>query len=373
MTTATTTPTTTATTTAATSAPPATATPPAPAAIAHFHAFAALAARARLEPFEYEPLPLGDDDVEIAITHCGVCHSDAHLVDDEWGISSFPLVPGHEIVGRVEAKGRRVRHLATGDLVGVGWTRDACLHCHECLVGNEHLCLATQGTCVGHFGGFADRMRVSGEWAFRIPDGLDAAATAPLLGAGATVYGALLAAGARAAMRVGVCGLGGLGHLAVRFARAMGCEVTVFSGTTDKRDDALALGAHHFIAPGWESAASAFDDIVLATSPTAPDWNALLRRLRPNGTLVVLGPVGATVAAEGMPLVSGRRRIMGSCAAGRATIHEMLAFAARHRIGAQVERFAFTDAAAALDRAREGKARYRVVLERELAEAREPR
>lgn len=353
----------TATTTATT---PATASSPArPSTDAvHFHARAALAARGRLEPFEYEPLALGDADVEIAITHCGVCHSDAHLVDDDWGISTYPLVPGHEIVGRVVAKGRRAGHLATGDLVGVGWTREACLHCRECLTGNEHLCLATQGTCVGHFGGFADRMRVSGEWAFRIPDGLDAAATAPLLGAGVTVYGALRAAGARPAMRVGVCGLGGLGHLAVRFARAMGCEVTVFSGTSDKREDALALGAHHFIAPGWEAAATAYDDLVLATAPAEPDWNALLRRLRPDGTLVLVGAAGGAIAAEAMPLVAGRRRIMGSCAGGRATTLEMLDFAARHRIGAQVERFAFDDAAAALDRVREGKARYRVVLER---------
>lgn len=363
---------TTAPTTARTTATPQPPAPP-PSGTVHFHAFAALAPHGRLEPFEYEPLALGDDDVEIAITHCGVCHSDAHLVDDDWGISTYPLVPGHEIVGRVVAKGRRVGHLAVGELVGVGWTRDACLHCHECLTGNEHLCLATQGTCVGHFGGFADRMRVSGEWAFRIPDGLDAAATAPLLGAGATVYGALRAAGVRPAMRVGVCGLGGLGHLAVRFARAMGCEVTVFSGTRDKREDALALGAHHFIAPGWEAAATAFDDIVLATAPSAPDWNALLRRLRPDGTLVFVGAAGGTIAAEAMPLVAGRRRIMGSCAGGRAVILEMLAFAARHRIGAQVERFKFDDAAAALDHVREGKARYRVVLEREPAHAGEAR
>jgi uncharacterized zinc-type alcohol dehydrogenase-like protein len=342
----------------ATPAPQPTSTP------VRFHAMAALSAKGRLEPFEYEPVALGDHDVEIAVTHCGLCHSDVHLVDDDWGISRYPLVPGHEVVGRIVARGRHVAHLAPGDLVGVGWMRRACLHCPECLSGNEQLCAQAEGTSVGHFGGCTDRMRVAGDWAFRLPGGLEPATVAPLLCGGLTVYGALRSAGVRSAMRVAVCGLGGLGHLAVRFARAMGCEVTVFSGSADKREDALAMGAHRFVAPGCGEGEPGREDIVLATAPAADDWNELLRRLRPDGTLVVVGPVGSPVAIDALPLVAGRRRVMGSATGGRWLMLEMLGFAARHGIVATVERFPFAEAAAALDRVREGKARYRVVLER---------
>jgi len=324
---------------------------------------AARAARGPLEPFEYEPAPLGDHDIEIRISHCGICHSDVHLVDDDWGISAYPLVPGHEVVGHVAAAGRHVSHLAVGDRVGVGWYRSTCLHCNECLRGNDNLCLANQATCVGHHGGFADRVRLSSEWAFRVPAALDAAAVAPLLCGGITLYGGYRAAGLHPSMRVGIVGLGGLGHLGVRFARAFGCEVTVFSRTAAKRADAMAMGAHRFVAPGADAAEPGRYDLIVSTAPADLDWQAMVDLLRPDGTLLFVGVPGKPVSVGAFPLIAGRRRIMGSPTGSRWMINEMLEFAARHGIEAQVERHPFAEANAALDRVRRGEARYRAVLE----------
>src|SRR5512139_2529524 len=212
-----------------------------------FHAYAAHARKGPLVPFVYDPSPLGPHDVEIRITHCGICHSDVHLVDGDWGVGSYPMVPGHEIVGTVAALGPEARHLETGQRVGVGWQRGACLGCDLCGTGDENLCPRNEATCVDHHGGFADRIRVDGRFAFPIPDALASENAAPLLCGGATVYSPLRR-WVKPPMRVGVVGIGGLGHLALQFARAMGCEVTAISSSPDKAAEARGFGAHHFLA-----------------------------------------------------------------------------------------------------------------------------
>ena len=183
---------------------------------------------------------LGPHDVEIRISHCGICHSDVHLVDGDWGMGSYPMVPGHEIVGTVAALGPEVRHLEAGARVGVGWQRGACLACESCGAGDENLCAENEATCVGHHGGFADRIRLDGRFAFPIPEGLASENAAPLLCGGATVYSPLRR-WVKPSMRVGVVGIGGLGHLGLQFARAMGCEVTAISSTPDKEAEARSL------------------------------------------------------------------------------------------------------------------------------------
>src|SRR5512139_2220194 len=256
-----------------------------------FHAYAAHAKKGALVPFVYEPSPLGPHDVEIGISHCGICHSDVHLVDGDWGMGTYPMVPGHEIVGTVAALGPEVRHLEAGQRVGVGWQRGACLSCESCAAGEENLCLRNEATCVDHHGGFADRIRLDGRFAFPMPEGLESESAAPLLCGGVTVYSPLRR-WVRPSMRVGVVGIGGLGHLALQFARAMGCEVAAISTSPDKEEEARSFGAHRFLAtrePKALRSAAGTLDFILSTVFASPDWKGLLGALRPNGVLCLDG------------------------------------------------------------------------------------
>ncbi len=318
-----------------------------------FHAHAAKGAKAHLEPFHYEPGPLGPHEVEIAITHCGICHSDVHLVDGEWG-DHFPLVPGHEIVGAVAAG----RAFAPGDRVGVGWQRDSCGECAHCRAGEEVLCAKNEATCMGHFGGFADRIRVNERFAFRIPPELPSETAAPLLCGGITVY-TPLARHAGEGGRVGIIGIGGLGHLALQFARALGCEVTAFSRTTDKEAEARRFGADHFVT-GVPSRGSL--DLILNTAHVAPDMALYLAALRPKGVFCQLGAAPEPLSVPAMLLIGGSRSVTGSAIGSPAAIREMLALAARHGIAAKTEVVPMATADAALDRTRRNQARYRMVL-----------
>lgn len=329
------------------------------------HAYASMSCGHALEPFEYDERPLGPHDIEIDITHCGICHSDLHLIDNDWGVSTYPLVPGHEIIGTVRATGPEVRGLQSGQRVGVGWQRGACLECDPCVRGDEPFCAESQATCVGHFGGYADRIRVDGRFAFPIPEALDSENAAPLLCGGATVYSPLHHYGVRPHMRVGVIGIGGLGHLALQFARAFGCEVTAFSSSPDKADEAARFGAHHFVSSRSGEAlaevAGRFDFILSTVDAGGIDWPGYLQALRPNGRLCLVGvPAQPLSIPAGMLLA--RKSVSGSMIAGRGTLREMLGFAARHRIVAQTETFPMREVNTALDRLRANEARYRIVL-----------
>jgi uncharacterized zinc-type alcohol dehydrogenase-like protein len=329
-----------------------------------FHAYAAHARKGPLVPFVYEPSPLGPHDVEIRVTHCGICHSDVHLVDGDWGAGSYPMVPGHEIVGTVAAAGPEVRHLQVGERVGVGWQRASCLSCELCNRGHENLCPRSEDTCVGHHGGFADRIRVDGRFAFPIPEALASENAAPLLCAGVTVY-APLRRWVRSPMRVGVVGIGGLGHLALQFARAMGCEVTAISSTPDKEPDARSLGAHRFLATGerdaLRSAASTLD-FILSTVYVPQDWRGLLRALRPDGVLCFVGAPAEPLELPVGALLGRQSTVTASAIGGRPAVREMLDFAARHGVAARTHVQRLAEADAALDEVRRGRARYRIVL-----------
>ena len=332
-------------------------------------AFAAREKRARLEAHEYEPGPMGPAEVEIAVSHCGLCHSDLHLVDDAWNRSVYPLVPGHEIVGTVVECGPLVRELRPGQRVGVGWQRGACLACDLCVAGAENLCPEQQATCLGHPGGLADRVRVDGRFAFALPDALEAAQAAPLLCGGITVYAPLRRWGVGPGSRVAVIGIGGLGHLALLMARAFGCEVTAFSTTPGKRDEALAMGAHHFAASNDPRAIIAHAnrfDLVLSTVHAHLDWTSTLRTLRPRGTLCLVGVPPGLLQIPASLLVTGERSITGSDIGNRATIREMLRFCARQGIVPRVETLPMTEEGVntAVERLRRNEVRYRAVLAR---------
>lgn len=320
---------------------------------------------APLRPLEYDPGPLGADQVEVAVESCGVCHSDLSMIDNEWGNTSYPFVPGHEIIGTVAAMGAQVRGLTAGQRVGVGWFSGSCQYCRQCIGGEQHLCKDTVGTIVGRHGGFADRVRTQWNWVFPLPQGLDAASAGPLFCGGITVFSPILLAGIKPTDRVGVVGIGGLGHLALQFLRAWGCEVTAFTSTDAKRDEALRLGAHRAVSSTDKAALKALRrsfDLILVTVNVPLDWNAYVAALAPKGRLHVVGAVLEPIPVAAFSLIGGQKSVSGSPTGSPSAIATMLDFAARHKIAPQVETFPMAKVNEALEHLRSGKARYRVVL-----------
>ncbi|HTV16622.1 MAG TPA: NAD(P)-dependent alcohol dehydrogenase [Acidobacteriaceae bacterium] len=323
------------------------------------------AAGAELLPLKYDPGNLRPQDVEVRITHCGVCHSDLHLIDNDWGVSQYPFIPGHEIVGTVRQVGAGVAHLKPGDRVGIGWQADSCGSCEWCRRGEDNLCAQEQRTCVGRHGGYADAVRVNARFAVKLPDELDSETAAPLLCGGITVYSPLRTLGVNPSARVGVIGIGGLGHLALQFARAFGAEVTAFSTSPAKEDEAMALGAHRFVNSRDTKALKAVEgsqDLILSTVNAAQDWSAYLSALRPHGNLCLVGVPPAPVSVPALPLIADLLCLRGSSTGTPWLMAEMLDVAARHRVAARIENFKMADANQALGRVRKNHVRYRAVL-----------
>ncbi len=330
------------------------------------HAFAALAARAPLVPYAYETPPFGDGEVELEVTHCGLCHSDVHLIDDAWHRSVFPLVPGHEIIGRVVDVGSAVSELAVGQRAGIGWQRTACFACDACTSGRENLCPLQEATCIGHHGGLAERVRVDANFAFAIPDAIESAEAAPLLCGGVTVFAPLSRFGATAGRVVGVIGVGGLGHLAVRFAAALGCEVVAFSSSPDKDAAIRAMGAHEVVRstdPRAVRAQAGRIDLLIATAPAQLDWIAYVQALRSGGVLCLVGAAPDLVRVPAAQLLTGQKAICGSDIGDRRTIRAMLEFAAGHGVRPTIETRPFHEVNLGLDQVRANQARYRVVMQ----------
>ena len=333
--------------------------------MAQIQGLAVHAAGAELLSFRYDPGKLGAHEVEIAITHCGICHSDLHLIANDWGISQYPFIPGHEIIGKVSAVGSEVKALEVGQRVGLGWQSNSCGHCEWCLKGQENLCLESEATCVHRNGGYADRVRANNRFVVPIPDALDSEQAAPLLCGGITVYNPLRLNGVNPSSRVGVVGIGGLGHLAIQFARVFGAEVTAFSTSPAKEEEARALGAHQFVnsleSKNMKDAVGSLD-FILTTINADQDWNAYLQCLRPNGTLWFVGVPPAPVSVQAFPLISGLRTIGGSPVGSPSRLREMLDVAARHGVKAITELFPMAKANEAIEKVKKSKVRYRAVL-----------
>jgi alcohol/geraniol dehydrogenase (NADP+) len=326
---------------------------------------AAHAAGAELLPFRYDPGKLGASEVEIAISHCGVGHSDLHLIANDWGISQYPFIPGNEIVGTVSAVGSDVHNLEAGQRVGLGWQSNSCGQCEWCTSGQENLCAQSEGTCVHRHGGFADRVRANCRFVIPLSEVLSSEHTAPLLCAGITVYDPLRINNVNPSSRVGVVGIGGLGHLAIQFARVFGAEVYAFSTSAGKEEEARALGAHHFVnsreTKAMKDVAGALD-FVITTVNADQDWSTFLGTLRPKGALWFVGVPPSPVSVHAFPLISGLRTIGGSPIGPPARIREMLDVAARHGVKATIEVFPMNKANEAIDKVKKGKVRYRAVL-----------
>jgi uncharacterized zinc-type alcohol dehydrogenase-like protein len=323
------------------------------------------AAGAQLLPYKYDPGAMRPNEVEIKISHCGVCHSDVHLIDNDWGMSKYPFVPGHEIVGTVVAVGSAVKDRVAGERVGVGWQADSCGICEWCRQGEEHLCAQAQPTCVGRNGGFADKIRVNSRFAVPVPAVLESENMAPLMCGGISVYSPLKNSGVRPSSRVGIIGIGGLGHLGVQFARTFGAEVTAFSTTKEKEAEAKKLGAHHFVntrdTGALKKVAGSFD-FLLSTVTADQDWQGYVAALRPKGTMCVLGASPSPMQIPVFSLIFGQKAVSGSAIGSPRDLFEMLDVAARHGVTATTERFAMAKANDAVARVKKNQVRYRAVL-----------
>ncbi|MCS7293615.1 MAG: NAD(P)-dependent alcohol dehydrogenase [Gloeomargarita sp. SKYBB_i_bin120] len=332
------------------------------------HAYAAHQPGGTLEPFTYDPGPLPPDAVELQVEYCGICHSDLSMVNNEWGISQYPLVPGHEVVGVVAAVGAQVTSVQVGQRVGLGWYAHSCLQCEWCQTGNQHLCQAAEATIVGRYGGFADRVRAHPEWLIPLPDGLDPAKAGPLFCGGITVFSPLVEFNVRPTDRMGVVGIGGLGHLALQFFRAWGCEVTAFSSNPAKETEAKTLGASHFVPSRDPEAlakvANTFD-FILVTANVALPWDLYLQALRPKGRLHFVGVVPQAIPVPTLTLIAAQKSVSGSPVGSPATMRQMLDFAVRHGIEPRVQMFPFHRVNEAMAHLASGQARYRLVLHHE--------
>ena len=336
--------------------------------------YAAQAAHAPLTPFNFERREVGPHDVRIEILFCGVCHSDVHQVRDEWGGSIFPMVPGHDIVGRVTEVGAHVKGFKAGDLAGVGCMVDSCQHCAECNDGLEQYC---DNGFVGTYnakgkdgqptyGGYSNSIVVTEKFVLHVSEKLDLARVAPLLCAGITTWSPLRQWNAKAGDRVAVMGLGGLGHMAVKFAAAMGCEVTVLSTSPSKEEDAKALGAHKFVVtkdPEAMKGISNYFDLIINTVSAPMDLTPYVASLRLDGTMVLLGVPPEAPQLHAFNLIAKRRRIAGSLIGGIQETQEMLDFCAEHNVMSDVEIIRMDYINEAYERMMKSDVKYRFVLD----------
>lgn len=330
-------------------------------------AYAALEAGGKLHPFEYDPGPLGPQEVEIDVESCGICHSDLSMIDNEWGRSKYPLVPGHEVVGTIAKVGAAVTRLKVGQRVGLGWHSGYCMSCPSCMAGDHNLCGSAQGSIIAHHGGFADKVRAEAPSVVPLPQQLDGQSAGPLFCGGITVFNPLVQFDIPPTAKAAVIGIGGLGHLALQFLKAWGCEVTAFTSSEAKKTEALALGAHHTLdsrdKKEIKAAAGSFD-LILSTVNVKLDWNAYMATLKPRGRLHFVGATLEPLDLGVFSLIGGQRTVSGSPVGSPATIARMLEFAARHNIQPVTEIFRFDQVNEAIARLKSGQARYRIVLSR---------
>jgi uncharacterized zinc-type alcohol dehydrogenase-like protein len=328
-------------------------------------AYAALEPKGRLEPFEYDPESLGIDEVEIDVQYCGICHSDLSMIDNAWDFTDYPIVPGHEVVGTVAAAGDQVGHVKVGDAVGLGWHAGYCMTCASCLSGDHNLCSDAQATIAGHHGGFAEKVRGRGASVVKLPQGIDLESAGPLFCGGVTVFNPLVQFDIKPTDKVGVIGIGGLGHLALQFANAWGCEVTAFTSTEAKMAEAKQMGAHHTInsrdASAIKAAANQFD-LIMSTVNVKLDWDGYVETLRQKGRLHFLGVQPDPLSIGMVPMLFKQLSISSSPVGSPDTIATMLDFAVQHDIKPVIEKFKLDDVNKAIDHLRSGKARYRIVL-----------
>jgi alcohol/geraniol dehydrogenase (NADP+) len=327
--------------------------------------YAANGPREKLEPFSYETGELGTEQVDIRVINCGVCHSDLSMINNDWGMTAYPIVPGHEIIGEVVAAGNAVKNVKVGDKVGLGWFSGSCMSCHECMDGSQHLCSSAEYTIGGRHGGFADHVRSHWSWAIPLPEGIDLDKAGPLLCGGITVFNPIIFAGVKATDKVGVIGIGGLGHMALKFLNKWGCEVIAFSSNPDKKKSILEMGATKVVDstnPDELAKIAGSLNFILNTTNVTLDWNSYLVALAPKGKFHNVGAVLEPMAIPAFTLLTGEKSVAGSPLGSPSLTRTMLEFCVRHDIYPITEEFPMNQVNEAIARLESGKARFRIVL-----------
>lgn len=329
-------------------------------------AYAAMQAGEALVSYQFDAGELQPHQVEVDVEYCGLCHSDISIINNDWHSSVYPVIPGHEIIGRIRRLGTEAKGLKIGQRVGIGWTAESCQYCDFCIAGQAVQCTGERvATIVDHAGGFADKVRAGWQWVIPLPEDLDPESAGPLLCGGITVFNPMIKHGIQAVHHVGVIGIGGLGHIAIKLLKAWGCEITAFTSSLDKIDELKAMGADHVVnsrdSEALKSQRGKFD-LLLSTVNVTLDWPAYLSTLAPNGTAHLLGLTLEPIPVSAGSLISGSKSITGSATGSPATLRQLLKFAARKNIAPQVEVFPMSQVNAAIERLHSGKARYRIVL-----------
>jgi len=333
--------------------------------------YAARALGQPCEPFTYEPPKLGEHDVRISVTHCGVCHTDIQAIDNYYGITTFPFVPGHEIVGTVLEGGPGVIGLKEGDRVGVGWQGRSCGRCDWCIKGETQLCMEIERTTVMvPYGGFSSSVVADYRFVYPLPPAMPSQVAAVLMCAGVTVYSALWTYATSRELKVAILGVGGLGHLAIQFAHAFGCEVTAISSSPAKAEQALGFGADRFVDSNDKAGMRKLDyghDLLICTANDGVNWEGLLMALKKRGRIVLVG--FPDVAFNSTDLVAHELSLTGSLIGNPTLMRAMLSFAQEHSITPAVELMSMSQVNKAIERVKENKARYRIVLVNDTAGA----
>lgn len=329
------------------------------------NAYAVQEPKGKLTPYTYELTEIGAEDVDIKVTYCGICHSDLSMMNNEWGLTEYPLVPGHEVVGEVIAIGSAVKNVQVGQTVGMGWFSGSCMSCSSCMSGDHNMCDSSEATIVGRHGGFADHVRGHWSWVIPVPEGMDSSKVGPLFCGGATVFNPIIIAGVQPTDSVGVIGIGGLGHLAVKFLKAWGCEVIAFSSNPDKKEEILAMGASKVINsrdPKELETVQGKLKFILNTTNVSLDWDVYLSALSKKGKLHTVGAVLEPMEIPAFSLIGGDKTVGGSIVGSPELTKTMLEFCARHDIYPTVEEFPMEKVNEAIQHLEVGKARFRIVL-----------
>ncbi|HRH46437.1 MAG TPA: NAD(P)-dependent alcohol dehydrogenase [Pyrinomonadaceae bacterium] len=329
-------------------------------------AFAANEPKGKFEPFEFEAGELGDEQVEIKVHSCGICHSDLSMLNNDWGMTEYPFVGGHEAVGEVIALGKNAKGLKIGDKVGLGWNAETCGHCEHCIAGFQINCPTLVGTIVGRHGGFADKVRCNWDWAIKLPETMDMLKAGPLFCGGITVFNPFVQDNIRPTDKVGVVGIGGLGHLALQFADKWGCEVTAFTSDLSKTEELKKLGADYVVNSRSDeelaNLAGKFD-MILVTVNVSLNWDLYIKSLAPKGKLHMVGAVLEPMQIGAFSLIMNQKSVTGTATGSPQVVAKMLEFCARHNIETVTENFKMSQINEAFAHLESGKARYRIVLE----------
>lgn len=328
--------------------------------------YAAIKQDKPLELFEFSLDAPGPEDVDIDVQYCGICHSDLSMIENQWQMTSYPLVPGHEVAGIVRAVGSNVTNLKPGDRVGLGWYSKSCMTCEACMAGDHNLCANAEATIVGRYGGFANHVRAHWSWVIKLPKDIEDISAGPLFCGGITVFNPIVQFNIQPTDRVGVVGIGGLGHMAVQFLSKWGCHVTAFTSTGNKAKEAKVFGAHEIVNSRDDdeiTAAAGSLDFLLVTANVPLNWELYINTLRPKGRLHFVGAILEPVPVSVFSLLIAQKSISASPLGSPATTRRMLEFCTRHDIKPQIETYKMSQVNEALEHLKAGKARYRIVLE----------